>query len=648
MKLRCQNVKLLLTEPLSTLEHDFNTLILNRLDQYSRSSGVAALQRSPTQVTLEELFAPFRPPLTNLVDHLQYWTEEQPTAIAFYFLRDGLDTEIQLTYGELDRRARAIGAELASRGLAGEPVLLLYPPGVDFLYGLLGCLYAGAIAVPAYLPRRNRNTERVQSISQDCEARFALTVREAIDRLQDGLSATPELNQLTWLATDELSLCQPVVDSQPPRARDQTSALIQYTSGSTGNPKGVVLTHANLMHNCGLITEAFEFSRSGSGMTWLPLYHDMGLLGGVLAPLYLGRPNVIMSPLAFLQRPIRWLQAITDYQVTVSGGPNFAYALCNEKITPEQCRGLDLSSWEVAFNGGEVIRSDTLDDFTRRFAPYGFRAEAHYPCYGLAETTLIVSGAGKRDRPIIRAFDVKELEQRRVVPLEKGAEYSRQLVGCGTVLPGGELRIVDPDSNRPVEEARLGEIWVSGASVAQGYWKKSEATEQIFGARLPDEDNRRFLRTGDLGFVLDGELFITGRLKDLIIIRGVNRYPEDIEETVESSADQLRTQASAAFAVDVDGSEKLVVVAEVNRGLHQEWGGVVEAARRNVAIQHEVQLDAVVLVRSGSIPKTSSAKIQRHSCRSGFLENKLAVIHRWQAWSENPEEDLAATSNPGL
>ncbi len=603
-----------------------------------------ALETGATRATLEELFAPFRPPLTNLVDHLQYWTEEQPEAIAFYFLTDGLAGETQLTYGELDRRARAIGAKLASRGVGGERVLLLYPPGLDFVCGFLGCLYAGAIAVPAYLPRRNRNTERIQSISQDCEARIALTVQEAIDRIQDGLSAIPKLKQLTWLATDEMSRCDPVADWKPPRLREETLALIQYTSGSTGSPKGVLLTHANLMHNCGLITQAFEFNRGGSAMTWLPLYHDMGLLGGVLAPLYFGRPNVLMSPLTFLQRPIRWLQAIAHYQVTVSGGPNFAYALCNERITPEQCRGLDLSSWDVAFNGGEVIRSETLEDFTSRFAPYGFRAETHYPCYGLAETTLIVSGAGKRDRPIVRAFDVKELEQRRVVPWEKGAKRARQLVSCGKALPGGVLRIVDLDKNRSMEELRVGEIWVSSPSVAQGYWRKPKETKQTFGVRLPDEDNRRFLRTGDLGFMLDGELFITGRLKDLIIVRGVNRYPQDIEETVESSAQQLLPQASAAFAVDVDGTEKVVVVAEVNRGLHQEWEGVVEAVCRNVAIQHEVKLDAVVLVRSGSIPKTSSAKIQRHSCRSGFLRNKLAVIHRWQAWSGDQEGHLAANS----
>ena len=596
-------------------------------------------------MTLEEIFAPFCPPLTNVVDHLQYWNLQQPEAVAFYYLTDAFQGEARLTYGELDRRARSIGAHLASGGMGGERVLLLYPPGLDFVCGLLGCLYAGAIAVPAYPPRRNRNMERIQSISMDCEARVALTVREVIDRIQDDLNAMPRLDQLVWLATDELS-CQAVDEWEPPALHDATSALLQYTSGSTGSPKGVLLSHANLIHNCSLITLAFEFSRSGCGMTCLPVYHDMGLLGGVLAPLFFGRPNVLMSPLAFLQRPVRWLQAITQYQVTISGGANFAYALCNERITPEQCRGLDLSSWEVAFNGGEVIRSETLDDFTDRFAPYGFRADRHYPCYGLAETTLIVSGGRKGDLPVVRDFDVKELDQGRVVPLEKGAKRARQLVGCGKVLPDGVLRIVDPDSNQPAEDLRVGEIWISSRSVGQEYWKKPQETRRTFAARLPG-DNRRFLRTGDLGFMLDGELFITGRLKDMIIVRGVNRYPQDIEETVESSAEQVRRQASAAFAVEIDAAERLVVVAEVNRGLDQEWKGVVETVRRNVAIQNEVQLDAIVLVRSGSIPKTSSAKIQRHSCRSSFLKKELTIVYQWQSWSAEREREPATSSEPG-
>ena len=585
-------------------------------------------------MTLDDLFAPFRPPLTNLVDRLQYWNAQQPEAIAFYYLNEG-EQEDTLSYGELDRRARAIGGHLAARGMAGERVLLLYPPGLDFVCGFLGCLYAGAIAVPAYPPRRNRNQERILAISTDAQARVALTVRDVIDRIQGVLAETPRLNELTWVATDEVDR-RSADEWKVPRLRDEALAVIQYTSGATGDPKGVMLSHANLMHNCGLITAAFEFSRSGCGMTWLPTYHDMGLLGGVLAPLYFGRPNVLMSPLAFLQKPIRWLRAISRYQVTVSGGPNFAYALCNEKITPDQCRGLNLQSWDVAFNGGEVIRAETLNEFSKRFAPYGFQAETPYPCYGMAETTLIVSGGEKGNLPVIRSFDAKALAEHRVVPVGSGASRSRCLVGCGKALTDQVLRVVEPDTNEPIRNGCVGEIWVRSPSVAQGYWNRPGETGQTFRAQLRDDSHDSFLKTGDLGFVLEDELFITGRLKDMIIFRGVNRYPDDIEQTVEHSSDQLCRQGSAAFAVEMDESERLIVVAEVKRGPYLHWDNVVAAVRRNVVKQHEVQLDAVILVRAGSIPKTSSSKIQRHTCRSWFLENSLTVVYQWQPSSGEP------------
>jgi acyl-CoA synthetase (AMP-forming)/AMP-acid ligase II len=348
-----------------------------------------------TAVNLDRFFAPYNPPNTNLVEQLRYWAEAQPDQIAFYFLNDGEDDVIRVTFDQLDRQARAIAATLAAEGISGERVLLLYPPGLDFIAGFFGCLYAGATAVPAFPPRRNRNTTRIQSISDDAEAKAALTVSETLDRTLTFLDEAPHLKSLHWIATDQIELSA-ADDWRTPAIGDDTLAVLQYTSGSTGTPKGVMLAHRNLMHNVKIITYSFEPSREGGGVTWLPTYHDMGLVGGVLNPVFIGRPIAHMSPMSFLTKPIRWLRAITKYRATISGGPNFAYELCNEKITDEECEGLDLRTWDMAFNGAEPIRPETLTKFTERFAPYGFQPEAFYPCYGMAETTLIVTGPSSR------------------------------------------------------------------------------------------------------------------------------------------------------------------------------------------------------------------------------------------------------------
>lgn len=585
---------------------------------------------------LDRLFSPFRPPLTNLVDHLRYWVDQQPNAIAFYYLVDGEDDELHLTYAELDEKARAIAQRLLAMGMHNERALLLYPPGLDFICGFFGCLYAGVVPVPAFPPRRNRNMGRIQAISDDAQASVALTVSDVAKRIDGFLSDAPSLARLKWLATDQVP-SDDADDWTPPEITPSTVALLQYTSGSTGTPKGVVLTHGNLLHNCALIAGAFEFSRTGCGMTWLPTYHDMGLLGGVLSPLFFGRPNVLMSPMAFLQKPVRWLRAITRYQVTVSGGPNFAYALCNEKITPDECEGLDLRTWDVAFNGAEPIRPETLEEFNRKFGPYGFRAEAHYPCYGMAETTLIVTGGVKQQLPVIRCFDGRQLEERRAVPCPPDSPNARRLVGCGRVLPDEEIRIVDPDRCVALDDGRVGEIWVRSPSVGLGYWNKPNETREIFGARLDGDDPGTWLRTGDLGFLHEGELFVTGRIKDMIIVRGVNRYPQDIEATVERASPRLRTGGAAAFAVEADGRERLVIVCEVERSRHVVWDEVIAAIRRDVTAEHEVPPDAIVLVRAGSIPKTSSGKIQRHACRDQFLSGELVVVHQWIGWQSQAE-----------
>ncbi len=583
-------------------------------------------------VNLDRFLSPYNPPRTNLIDCLRYWNEHQPEGLAYAFI-DGDEDETPLTYAQLHRRARAVAAKLTELGMAGERALLLYPPGLDFLVAWYGCLMAGAVAVPAYPPRKNRNVNRIQAISDDAQAKVALTEREVTERSEELLDEAPHLKSLTWLATDQIP--DDYGDSfRGPKIDPSGLAMLQYTSGSTGTPKGVMLNHANLMHNVQVICHAFEPRRHGSGLSWLPTYHDMGLVGGCLMAMLFGRPARLMSPMAFLQKPVRWLRGISKYRVTISGGPNFAYELCADKISDDQLEGLDLSCWETAFNGAEPVRADTLARFTERFAPYGFRPQAHYACYGMAETTLIVTGSLAHNAPIVRSFDGKALDQRRVKPAADGSPGARALVGCGRVLPDEQLVIVDPDALVELSPDKIGEIWVQSPSVAQGYWNKPDATEQTFRAKLADTGAGPFLRTGDLGFVHEGELYVTGRLKDLIIIRGVNRYPQDIEMTVEKASSRVQQSAVGAFAVDLAGRERLIIVAEVERTRRDDWTDVIDAIRGEVTAEHEIPPDAIVLVRFGSIPKTSSGKIQRHACREAFLDGSLQVIAQWRGWRE--------------
>ena len=589
---------------------------------------------------LKRFVAPFSPPTTTLIDSLRYWTEQQPQEVAYYFT-DGEDAEESLTYEQFDRRARAIAARLADLGMAGQRALLLYPQGLEFIVAWFGCLYAGVVAVPAFPPRRNRNTQRIEAISDDCQAKVALTEHDVLSRVEDLVEEAPHLKRLTWVATDRIAEGDGA-GWNPPLIQPESLAMLQYTSGSTGTPKGVMLSHANLMHNVQIICYSFELHRKGSGLSWLPTYHDMGLVGGVLMAMFYGRPAVLMSPMAFLQKPIRWLRGITKYGVTVSGGPNFAYDLCTDKITEDQLAGLDLSRWEVAFNGAEPVRADTLARFTERFGPYGFRPESHYPCYGMAETTLIVTGSYKGRPKIIRTFDGRQLDARQVVPVPAESPGARQLVGCGHALPDEQVRIVNPDDFRELPPDQIGEIWVSSPSVAQGYWNNLEATENTFRLHITGTNEGPFLRTGDLGFMQDGELFVTGRIKDLIIVRGVNRYPQDIEMTVERASERIQPQAVGAFAVDLAGRERLIIVAEVERTRKGDWSEVIAAVRKSVTAEHELPPDAVVLVRFGSVPKTSSGKIQRHACRDEFLAGTLQVIAEWRAWEAGAEEPAAA------
>jgi acyl-CoA synthetase (AMP-forming)/AMP-acid ligase II/alpha-ketoglutarate-dependent taurine dioxygenase/acyl carrier protein len=560
---------------------------------------------------------------STLVELCRRRAEASPDGLAYTFLVDGESEEALLTYGGLDRRARAIGAMLQELGARGERVLLLYPPGLEYVSAFMGCLYAGAVAVPAYPPdpmRLGRTLPRLEALVADARARIALTVG-MIHAMAGALAEqSPVLGGLRWVATDEVEEAGGA-GWRPPEVSRETVAFLQYTSGSTGNPRGVMLSHGNLLHNSAAIHACFEHSAESRGVIWLPPYHDMGLIGGVLQPLCGGFPVVLMSPLDFLRRPVRWVQAISRYRATTSGGPNFAYELCVRKTTPEQRAALDLRSWDLAFNGAEPVRAETLERFAQAFAPAGFRREAFYPCYGLAEATLIVSGGRKAEPPVVRAWDAAALQQGRAVEGGTGggggAQAVRTLVGCGASIPGQEVLVLDPESLRPAAEGHLGEICVRGPSVARGYWERPEETERTFVPHL---------RTGDLGFLSGGELFIAGRLKDLIILRGRNHHPHDLEQTAEASHPALRPGCSAAFAVEAEGEERLVMALEVDARNTAPPQEIMDCVRRAVAAQHEVAVSTVLLIAAGSIPKTSSGKIQRRACRAQYLARELEVV----------------------
>ena len=571
---------------------------------------------------------------------VSHWSERTPDELAFSYLLDGEEEQARFSYSELDRLARSIAAELIERGMSGQRLLLCFPPGPEFVAAFFGCQYAGATAVPAYPPRRNRNTARIEAIAADARAALVLTTGHTLAGISGKLKNAPSLENIDWIATDEIPI-ERAGDWEMPAISPGDLAVLQYTSGSTGIPKGVMLSHENMMSNLKTICDAFELPPDMPSMSWLPFHHDMGLVGGILATIYHGAPNYMMSPMAFLQKPVRWLQAISRFGVSTSGGPNFAYDLCVQQVTEEQMEGLDLSSWSLAYNGAEPIRASTLKNFSEKFAPVGFRPETFYPCYGMAEATLIVTGDVKADRPMHRSFDEESLHEHRVVPVSPDADSARTLIGCGRILPGEDIVIVDPKTYKHLPAGQVGEIWVNAPSVGLGYWNRLEETEQTFKAKLSDSAGGPYLRTGDLGFLKDEQLFVTGRLKDLIIVRGVNRYPHDIELTVEQSSSRLQAGAVGAFSVDHEDRERLVIVSEGERTRSKDWAGVIQKIRHDVTAEHDLPPDAIVLVRFGSIPKTSSGKIQRHQCRSCFIEGSLKVMAQWYSWEDSgPDQQL--------
>ncbi|WP_342374022.1 non-ribosomal peptide synthase/polyketide synthase [Myxococcus stipitatus] len=584
------------------------------------------------------------PRSATLLDLLDRRVTDSPDALLYRFLED--EAEPTLSYAGLSRHARRIAAALQSIASAGERAVLLYPPGLEYIAGFFGCLHAGLVAVPAYPPdpsRLERTLPRLRAVIRDAQATVVLTT-SFIHSMGDFLfEHAPDLKDLHWVATDALP--EDAADSwKRPELTADSLAFLQYTSGSTGTPKGVMLTHANLLDNLGHIHRSFGAHDDSVGVIWLPPYHDMGLIGGILEPLYGGFPVALLSPLDFLKRPLRWLEAVSRFGGTISGGPNFAFELCTRKISPEQRQQLDLSRWELAFCGAEPIRPETLERFVEAFGPSGFRREALYPCYGLAEGTLIVSGARKGEGPALHAVKSEPLGRNLVEPARAGEQDARVLVGCGETMKEHQVLIVEPESLRACEAGQVGEVWVRGPSVARGYWQRPEETARAFHATTADGDGP-FLRTGDLGFLRGAELFVTGRLKDLLILRGRNHYPQDLELTAERAHPALRPGCGAAFGVEVEGEERLVLVQEVDpRRQLTSVDEVLAAVRQGLAESHEVQLHALVLIEPGSIPKTSSGKIQRQGTRAAWLAGELREVLAWRETETAPSSDVPSAA----
>jgi acyl-CoA synthetase (AMP-forming)/AMP-acid ligase II len=591
----------------------------------------------------------------TLVDLLEARAAEQGNDVAFTFLVDGEHEGPRFTFAELDARARSVAAALRDRGVGrGERALLLFPPGLDFIPAFFGCLYAGVIAVPAYPPQpsqASRTLPRLLSIVGDADAAIVLAnanVAEAAERM---LRDAPSLAAIPWLATDTLSDASAAWSNGGVDANDL--AFLQYTSGSTAAPRGVMVTHANLLHNLAYASHAADRDRSTRSVSWLPVIHDMGLIEGVLGPIFGGYPAFLMAPASFLQRPIRWLRAITRYGASTSGGPNFAYDLCVRKITDAQRDGLDLRCWRAAYNGAEPIRAQTLEAFHTRFKDVGFEWRSFYPVYGLAESTLLVSTGGRDDEPVVLDASSDALA-RGQLRASRGSG-TRPLVSSGPVSFGTRVAIVDPHTRERCVEGRVGEVWVASPSVARGYWRNETETRETFHARIADGDGP-YLRTGDLGAMRGGELFIAGRMKDVLIVRGFKHYPQDIEQTAERQHAAIRQGCSAAFAIDGPTGESVAIALEID-GRSSSLGDderdaqlaeIIERVRAAIVDHHGIVLSAVSLLSVGAMPKTSSGKLRRRACRIAFEDGALDEVARWVADPEMASVLLATRSGRRL
>jgi acyl-CoA synthetase (AMP-forming)/AMP-acid ligase II len=575
---------------------------------------------------------------TTLVELLRTRAINQADGHAYTFLIDGKKETAPLTYGELDRKARAIASYLQKYQAKGERALLLYPQGLEVIAAFCSCLYSGVIAIPVPPPesgRLKRTLPRLQSIVKDAQAHFALTTASILSLIENVLHEFPEFEEMKWIDTETIDLELAEGWQNPEIDKDQI-AYLQYTSGSTSTPKGVMLTHFNLMHHCGYLQKSCGYNADSVSITWMPYFHDYGLVEGIMVPLYSGHRCYLMSPFSFVKRPVQWLHNITKYKGTHSQAPNFAYDLCIRRVKAKDLPNLDLSSWEAAGNAAEPINPKVMTKFVDTFSPCGFSWETFAPAYGLAEYTLLVSNKPKGTKPVFLKVESTAIEQDQIVVASAEKNQGvRIFPSCGRQVCDTKIRIVDPENLTLCHEDRVGEIWVSDPSMAQGYWQREDATKETFQAYIQETREGPFLRTGDLGFYKDGELYITGRIKDLIIIRGTNYYPQDLEWTVQNLSSSLRPDYGAAFSINDDGEEKLVIVQEVERKTSLENPEkLIADIRQEISEQHEIMTHAIVLAKGGTVLKTASGKIQRRACKKNFLAGNINAI---AAWCENSQ-----------
>ncbi|MFJ7141559.1 fatty acyl-AMP ligase [Pseudomonas protegens] len=574
--------------------------------------------------------------MSSIIDKLCERAKTSASQRAFEFLSSKGVSEQILDYLGLKRAASRVAAMLQVAGVGvGDRVLILCQPGAEYVTAFFGCLYAGAVAVPLFPPRNRLHVSRVVSILNDAQASLLLCNAKGVMRYGAFFSemGVPASSLLTLDACEQYAGALPEPAAQLP----ENIAFLQYTSGSTGNPKGVMVSNRNIEHNLGMLNQWLGGKPGEVMVSWLPPYHDMGLIAGLLAPVVGGYPCVLMPPETFAHSPFVWLDAISRYRATISGAPNFAYGMCCQRITPEQLSTLDLGRWRHAFNGAEPVRARTMVEFSSRFAVSGFDPRAFAPCYGLAESTLIVTGyAGNKqpssllaDRQILQDEKHAIIHQRLDTPQVQNGSVWRSLVSVGPVIGEQRLLIVDPDTGLPVAERCVGEICVSGPSVARGYWQQEEASQHAFNS-VRDESARGFLRSGDLGFLHEGELYVTGRLKDMIIIAGRNFYSEDIEQSIVSSQPRVVANGCAAFVSEDDAQEKLVIVAELERTQrHGDLQDVMMEIQKEVWMKHEINPQSVVLVAPGQVPRTSSGKVRRKACRQAWERGELKVLDHW-------------------
>jgi acyl-CoA synthetase (AMP-forming)/AMP-acid ligase II len=579
---------------------------------------------------LAEIESDLATPLT-LAQGLQVRAVQDPMGEALLHLKDGEIEMGHLTWAELDAAAWDVAAALGER-TRGERALLLYRAGLEFIAAFMGCLYAGILPVAApadMLGHRGRSLAQLLATLNDAKPAVLLSTGELLGNIGALTSQAPDLGRIAQLDTTAIASGSGA-RWRPPAVGLDDDAYLQYSSGSTAAPKGVVVGQRELVTMMEMISQAYGYDGDSRFVCWMPHYHDYGLVQGLLHPIYAGIPCVIMSPASFIQRPYRWLAAMTKYRATHSAGPNFAYDHCLRRITEADLATLDLSAWRFAGNGAEPVRAKTLADFAARFGRCGFRAGSFYPSYGLAEATLLVSGPKPvaEALPKIRTLRGAALEHGRVEFAAEDEAGLRHFPSCGLPVKGAKLQIVDPETRRVEPAGAVGEIWVSHGALGRGYWQRPEASRELFRAQIEDSQEGPFLRTGDLGFMAEGEVYIVGRKKDLIIANGGNHHPEEIEWSVEQSHPLIRAGCVAAFTIDNDEGSTLVVLAELASPRAPdtaEQSAALRAIRKAVALDHGLTIGRLALLPPGAIAKTTSGKIQRAACRTALLEGKLAI-----------------------